>query len=92
MKRILKSLLISSIFGLSPMVIASEVNIHWGYDKDSAPEHWGSLSEQFKICNTGKNQSPINITNAFSVVEKRILIFHIRLHHKILYLMDILFR
>lgn len=33
----------------------------WGYAGDSAPEHWGKLKPEFAMCDTGKNQSPINI-------------------------------
>lgn len=39
------------------MVFAS----HWGYEGEGAPEHWGALSEEYKTCQTGMNQSPINI-------------------------------
>lgn len=34
---------------------------HWGYEGESAPEHWGELDNSFKTCQTGMNQSPINI-------------------------------
>ncbi len=39
---------------------------HWGYDGAVAPQHWGDLSPEFSRCKTGREQSPINITNAAS--------------------------
>ena len=35
---------------------------HWGYTGHDSPESWGNLSEEFRLCSTGKNQSPVNIT------------------------------
>jgi carbonic anhydrase len=34
---------------------------HWGYTGHEGPEHWGELSEEYRICATGMNQSPIDI-------------------------------
>ncbi len=34
---------------------------HWSYEGKGSPEHWGALSEEYKTCQTGMNQSPINI-------------------------------
>ena len=34
---------------------------HWGYLGAEGPEHWGQLSFDFKECEAGKHQSPINI-------------------------------
>ncbi len=36
--------------------------MHWGYEGDSGPEHWGALSPKFKACSEGKSQSPIDIS------------------------------
>lgn len=36
---------------------------HWGYDEDLGPKNWAELDERFAICESGLNQSPINITN-----------------------------
>lgn len=57
-------LLGASILSLSQMTRAAET-IHWGYDKEISPEHWGELDEHYKVCKTGKNQTPINITNPY---------------------------
>lgn len=40
---------------------------HWGYTGAAAPIHWASMSEKFRLCGNGKNQSPININNDFDV-------------------------
>ena len=37
---------------------------HWGYTGHNAPETWGKLSEEYKECSIGVNQSPINITHS----------------------------
>jgi len=37
---------------------------HWGYTGHNTPEKWGMLSEKFRECGTGLNQSPINITHS----------------------------
>ncbi len=39
-------------------------NAHWAYGGDSGPEQWGDLSTDFQACKLGKNQSPIDISNA----------------------------
>jgi carbonic anhydrase len=36
--------------------------VHWGYEGDNGPEHWGS---NFPVCGTGKKQSPLNIIGPF---------------------------
>ena len=39
--------------------------VEWGYDGPGAPEHWGSLSEEYAACADGKQQSPIDITGYY---------------------------
>lgn len=61
---------------VSSVVFASE-NIHWSYDGETSPIHWGDLSEDFGLCKSGKNQSPINIENTYrSNIEHKIQIFY----------------
>ncbi|MCU7937062.1 MAG: carbonic anhydrase family protein [Candidatus Thiodiazotropha sp. (ex Dulcina madagascariensis)] len=35
---------------------------HWTYSGAEGPEHWGELDKSFKTCSSGKNQSPVNLT------------------------------
>ena len=34
---------------------------HWGYDGAQGPSHWGGLSPDFALCESGHHQSPIDI-------------------------------
>lgn len=34
---------------------------HWEYTGKYSPSHWGEIKEEFKMCSTGKMQTPINI-------------------------------
>ncbi len=36
--------------------------IHWGYEGEVGPEHWGDLSDEYVLCSSGSSQSPIDIT------------------------------
>jgi len=38
---------------------------HWEYAGQHGPEHWGDITDGFKVCSTGLEQSPINIMNAW---------------------------
>ena len=35
---------------------------HWGYSGSTGPDKWGKIAPSYKICGTGRNQSPIDIT------------------------------
>jgi len=43
---------------------SSPNQVDWGYEGDLAPAYWGGLSPEFKRCQTGKQQSPIDISKA----------------------------
>lgn len=34
---------------------------HWSYEGEGSPEHWAELNGEYKTCQKGMNQSPINI-------------------------------
>jgi len=37
---------------------------HWSYTGDNGPGHWADMRKEFKLCGSGKEQSPINIRGA----------------------------
>ncbi|WP_255298406.1 carbonic anhydrase [Brevibacillus dissolubilis] len=39
-------------------------HVHWSYEGEGAPEHWGDISPDYATCVNGKEQSPINIETA----------------------------
>ncbi len=49
---------------LKSVVLAENDNINWGYIGKNGTDTWGSLSPQFQACSMGKNQSPVNLTDA----------------------------
>ncbi|WP_368564674.1 carbonic anhydrase [Pseudoxanthomonas sp. UTMC 1351] len=36
---------------------------HWGYAGEVGPEHWAEFESDFGECNSGRNQSPIDLSN-----------------------------
>jgi carbonic anhydrase len=47
---------------LTTTAIFANGAVHWGYEGKGAPENWGSLTPEFRMCKDGVNQSPINLT------------------------------
>src|SRR5262245_54322365 len=52
---------------LSSAVAAQEHAVHWGYDGEGGPEHWGALSPEYAVCATGREQSPIDFHPAAAI-------------------------
>ena len=38
--------------------------IHWSYEGDTGPDQWGGLDSSFAVCDSGVQQSPIDLTAA----------------------------
>ncbi|AHM72833.1 carbonic anhydrase [Yersinia hibernica] len=58
-----RKLLLAAMLATSFTISAAE-HAHWGYEGQEDPAHWGKLSPDFSLCETGKNQSPVNIKGA----------------------------
>lgn len=39
----------------------AQEGVHWSYEGESGPEHWGELSPDFAACAKGLEQSPVDI-------------------------------
>jgi carbonic anhydrase len=49
--------------------------VQWGYEGNKAPENWSKLSTEFASCETGRNQSPINIDRTLDADLKPLKVF-----------------
>src|SRR5438128_1204535 len=54
------------VFGIAMTLITfgavlAQEGVHWSYEGDTGPEHWGTLSPDFAACAQGVEQSPIDI-------------------------------
>jgi carbonic anhydrase len=49
----------------------------WSYNGNSGPDHWSELNEDYKECNVGDQQSPIDLTGAIDAkIEKLNINWH----------------
>ncbi len=62
----LTSTLLSATVALTLLGSYATANsgVQWGYTGHGSPSSWGELSEKYKMCNEGKNQSPINVISS----------------------------
>ncbi len=56
--------LLTSILLITPLLAAASDQAEWSYQGVKGPSHWGDLSPEYSTCNKGKNQSPVDISNA----------------------------
>ncbi|CAM3324131.1 carbonic anhydrase [Xenorhabdus nematophila] len=69
-----KKLMLAVILATSFSIGAAEQPLHWGYEGQGSPEHWGKLSPDFVLCEIGKNQSPINIQGALKTHHSKLVL------------------
>ena len=50
--------------GAAPVSADHDTAPHWTYEGDHGPSHWGGLEADFRTCQIGKYQSPIDIHGA----------------------------
>ena len=69
---IILSLLLGFVFGCKPAEKPAEKpskevkhEVHWGYEGEGGPEHWGTLKPEFALCGSGSSQSPIDIDKTY---------------------------
>jgi carbonic anhydrase len=61
---LLLAIVIATLSTLSTSALAGETTPHWSYGGAENPTQWGRLGKDFALCETGRDQSPINIKNA----------------------------
>lgn len=54
---------------------SKNVSVCWGYEEENGPEVWGQLNPEYRICDTGIHQSPIDLVNP-TPVELSAIIFN----------------
>ena len=55
------------IFLLAPLFSAiADEDQHWSYSGEDGPHKWGDLSDDYRMCSEGRNQSPIDLAGAIS--------------------------
>jgi carbonic anhydrase len=45
----------------APAVHAASEHAEWGYAGPGGPDHWSELSSAYSVCNTGQQESPIDL-------------------------------
>ncbi len=64
-----KQLLMVALVMLSNTSSANE-SAHWGYQKTNGPAHWSEINPDYALCQSGKNQSPVNISGFIKAPHK----------------------
>jgi carbonic anhydrase len=52
-----------TLFVMPVLVTAQEPPVHWEYEGEAGPEHWGELDESYAACSQGRAQSPIDVVD-----------------------------
>lgn len=57
-----KTIFVVALSLIAPLAHAG-TGTHWGYTGHEGPENWGGLDPSYRLCATGKNQSPIDVVD-----------------------------
>lgn len=67
-----KHLFLSLLMAVSTATVSAETHhAHWSYTGENDAAHWGDLSEDFAVCKTGKQQSPVDFSTTKTVKGKQ---------------------
>ncbi len=67
-----KHLFLSLLMAVSTATVSAETHhAHWSYTGENDAAHWGDLSEDFAVCKTGKQQSPVDFSATKAVKGKQ---------------------
>lgn len=59
--QIVAACLVFAVAVADPTPLQAEASVHWGYEGERGPAHWGDLAPEFATCATGRAQSPIDL-------------------------------
>ena len=59
----MKLKILATVAAFSCGVALAADKVHWSYEGEAGPAHWGQLDPAYEACGLGVNQSPINIEN-----------------------------
>ncbi len=51
----------------------NEHKVHWGYSGEYGPDNWGNIKPEYKLCDSGLYQSPIDFNNPISSSIEKII-------------------
>ena len=61
-RRIARAVALAVALALVAVGVAlAQEGVHWSYEGDTGPEHWGDLSPDYAACSNGVEQSPVDI-------------------------------
>ncbi len=49
---------------LAPIPTHTPDALHWTYEGEEGPAHWGELNPDFALCSDGKSQSPVDLADS----------------------------
>ena len=52
-----------AVAAMTVSAMAHGEGAHWGYSGEAGPENWGKLDDSYVACESGRNQSPIDLTD-----------------------------